>query len=129
MRTAGTLSAIDTTALAAELRRRRSVLPRLERKRDRIAAKVAALDAEIERLGGKANGAARGGARPRNAEPLAAVLAKVLKGKTLSVGEAADAARKAGYRSGGASFVRLVNAAMLRDARFKRVKRGRYTAK
>ncbi|MCL4198954.1 MAG: hypothetical protein KJZ69_15810 [Phycisphaerales bacterium] len=61
--------------------------------------------------------------------PLNAALHNLLKGKTMSVSEAADAVQKAGYKSNSANFYTVVNLTLLkRKDLFKRVERGQYTA-
>ena len=48
--------------------------------------------------------------------------------KEMSVTEAADAVRANGYITTSPNFRTIVNQALIRDARFKRVGRGLYTA-
>ncbi len=67
--------------------------------------------------------------RSANQMPLNAALHNLLKGKTMSVSEAADAVQKAGYKSNSANFYTVVNLTLLkRKDLFKRVERGQYTA-
>lgn len=66
--------------------------------------------------------------RRRHDEPtLTQVLAGVLDGRTMGVVEAADAARRAGYRTRSRNF-RVPVAMALSEGPFRRVARGRYTA-
>ncbi len=66
--------------------------------------------------------------RARNAESLEVALAKVLKGKTMGVSEAADAVRKAGYKTTSPNFRTIVNQTLLRSELIKKTGRGAYTA-
>jgi hypothetical protein len=124
------LARLSAAELMAELRRRGRSVGRLQRRRDALAAKIARLDEEIERLGGTVNGHAnpRGGARPRNDMSLSEALSKLLSGKTMSVTDAGVAVRKAGYRTNSNNFRTQVNIALSKGP-FKRVRRGQYTAK
>jgi hypothetical protein len=120
------LAVIPVATLQAELRRRqRSVAP-LQRRREKLVEKLAALDAQIRELGGNATGTR---IRPQNASNLNDALAAVLKGKTMGVTEAADAVLKAGYRSNAANFRTIVNQTLIKSRQiFKKVGRGQYTA-
>ena len=120
------LSAIPVTTLQAEIRRRqRSVTP-LTRRREKLLAKLATLDAQIRELGGNVPG---GRVRPQNSTNLAEGLAAVLKGKTMGVSEAADAVLKAGYQTNAANFRTIVNQTLIKNrSMFKKVGRGQYTA-
>jgi hypothetical protein len=51
------------------------------------------------------------------------VLAKVMKGRVMTVAQAAEAAVKAGYRSNAINFPKEVNFTLLRR-KFRRVRRG-----
>lgn len=74
-------------------------------------------------------GKGAGGKRFKNESTLPDALAAVLKGTTLSVTEAAAAVQKGGYRTAAASFRTMVNVALIKDKRFKRVGRGQYTVR
>ncbi len=138
------LEMIDTTALQAELERREQTLVKLESRRDKLALQLEELNAEIEALGGSARSAGRGRAaggtgkrrgakpgrkRPKNDMSLDDALAKLLKGKSMGVTEAAEAVQKAGYKTNAANFRTIVNQTMLRSPKIKKVSRGVYTAK
>lgn len=126
------LSGLSVQELQRELRsRQRRVGPMLKR-REKIAAKLAALDAEIASLGGsvRGGGSVGGRTRPKNEMSLVESLAKVLSGKTMGVTEVADAVQKAGYRTTSPSFRTIVNQTLINNKNlFKRVDRGQYTAK
>jgi hypothetical protein len=66
--------------------------------------------------------------RARNPNNLVESLAAVLRGKTLSVTDAAEAVQRAGYQTTSPNFRTMVNAALLKKKFFKRVERGQYTA-
>jgi hypothetical protein len=125
------LASLSVVELNHELRRRARRLPTLQRRRDRFAAKVAALDEQIAVLGGASrNGYGGGRKRPRNEMKLVDALAQVLKGKTMRVMDAAEAVQKDGYRSSATplGFRIMVNQTLLKGP-FKRVGRGLYTAR
>jgi hypothetical protein len=126
------LASLSVTELQKELRRRSRRLPALQRRRDRVAARVAALDEQIAALGGTSrNGYGGGRKRPRNEMKLVDALAQTLKGKTMRVMDAAEAVQKAGYRTSATplGFRIMVNQILLKGGPFKRVARGLYTAK
>lgn len=141
-----TLRTASITELSREMQRRARDLDKLEQRRAAKMAEVNELDSEIDELrralghapssraGRPASGRpARGrrggtGRRPKNEQKLPDVLARVLKGKTMGVTEAAEAAKAAGYQSSSANFRNIVNQALITDGRFKRVGRGQYTA-
>jgi len=124
------LGGLSTGELERELSRRQSAARRLERRRDRLAEQLDVVDRELAALGGL-GGISIGGVRkrPRNDMNLAESLAKVLKSKTMSVTEVSEAVQKAGYRTSAANFRTIVNQTLIKDSRFKKVSRGRYTAK
>lgn len=120
------LSSLPASALHAELRRRQTGVTRIQRKRAKLMEQVAALDAQLRALGESPAGGGRG-KRFSNEMNLADALAAALKGKTMSVPDAAAAVQKAGYRTTSANFKLMVNLQLAKDKRFKRVGRGRYT--
>ncbi|MCC6679188.1 MAG: hypothetical protein IT436_18840 [Phycisphaerales bacterium] len=127
------LTRLSVADLEREIRRRQRGTVGLHRRRAKLLAKIEALDAEILAAGGTLNGrtgrAAGGGRiRPRNDSTLIEALAGVLKGKTMSVTEAAEAVQRAGYRTSAANFRTMVNIALIKSGKFKRVERGKYTA-
>ena len=128
-RKSSTLGAVSFEDLQAEMARRSKVVNRLERKRSKLHAELAEVESELGSYGAlSANGAIR--RRPRNEMNLVDTLATVLKGKTLSVTDAAQAARDAGYMTTAANFRTIVNQALIRETKvFKKVSRGQYTAK
>jgi hypothetical protein len=120
------LSTISADALRAELNRRQHGVRRLEKQYDRTLAKLNRLKQQIDAQGGNSGGRGR---RARNNVSLVEALAQVLKGKTLGVPEAADAVLASGYSSNAANFRLIVNQALIKSDRFKKVSRGQYTAK
>lgn len=127
------LSTLSVAELQRELRRRQGTVGRLMKKRERMAAKLAALDAQIGGLGialrGRSGAGVGGRIRPKNEMKLVDALAKVLSGKTMSVTEVAEAVQQAGYRTSSSSFRTIVNQTLINSGKFKRVGRGQYTAK
>lgn len=122
----GAIEALSVSELQAELNRRRRGVSRLERRREKLTAELAQINAEIAEMGGSIGGGT--GTRARNSMTLPDALHQVLKGVTMSVTDAADAVRAAGYNSSAANFRTMVNQALLKDKRFKKVSRGQYTA-
>jgi hypothetical protein len=94
------------------------------RKRGRKPGKMAAAPAKGS---GKGRGAP-GRKRPVNDMNLAESLAKVLKNRTMSVTDVTAEVQKAGYKTSAENFRTIVNQTLIRDARFKKVSRGQYTA-
>ena len=124
---------MSTTELRAELRRRDSTIRKLENRREKLAIQLAEVEGEIRSMGGAADigTTARGMVRrrPRNEMNLAESLQKMLKGKTMSVTNAAEQVVEDGYRTTAANFRTIVNQTLIRDKRFKKISRGQYTAK
>jgi hypothetical protein len=127
------LARLTIAQIHAEIRRReRSVVP-LERRRATLLGRIARLDDQIRAAGGSPNGragrrAGGGRRRPRNEMTLSEALAKALRGKTVSVTDAAAAVQRAGYRTNSSNFRTQVNIALIKGP-FKRMGRGQYTAK
>ena len=116
--------------LEAELRRREKTVRQLHRRRERLLNQLQEIDREIAAIGGgRARQHAGGRRRPRNEHNLADAMAETLKGKTLSVTELAEAVQRDGYKTTSPNFRTIVNQALLKDERFERVSRGRYTVK
>ena len=120
------LTDMSITALQSEIKRREKHAGSLQKRREKLVKQLAEIDAEIASIGGLGGGG--GGRRPRNESNLPEALVQVLTGKTMSVTEAADAVQKAGYITTSPNFRTIVNQALIRDKRFKRVGRGQYTA-
>ncbi len=128
----GALAAIDTAELAAELRRREASVGRLERKREKILAQLEAIDRELAEAGallGAAGGIPSGRKRHRNDSNLEQALVDLLTGQVMSVTEATEAVQRAGYRTTSPNFRTIVNQALIKSNKVKKVARGQYTAK
>ncbi len=123
------LGAVSMEDLQAEMARRSKVVNRLERKRVKLHEELAAVESELASFGAlSASGGIR--RRPRNEMNLVETLQKVLSNKTMSVTDAAQAARDAGYMTTAANFRTIDNQALIRETKtFKKVSRGQYTAK
>lgn len=121
------LTDMSITALQSEIKRREKHARSLQKRREKLVQQLAEIDAEIAGIGGLGGGG-RGGRRPRNDSNLPEALVGVLTGKTMSVTDAAEAVQKAGYITTSPNFRTIVNQALIRDKRFKRVGRGLYTA-
>lgn len=97
------------------------------RKEERILkGKLAKVQHQIAALSGE-NGDG-GGLRPRNEKNLVDVIADVMAGKKepMGVGEIAEAALAAGYRSSSANFKGIVNQTLIKEKRFTSPARGLY---
>jgi len=142
------LTRISTSELRRELDRRAAQASTLEVKRVELAKELAQIDAEIAALGGEATASGSGAesrsriikrharrsaaarTRAANEVPLTTALHDVLKGKTMSVGDAAEAVQKAGYKSHAANFPKVVNLTLLKHTDlFTKKGRGQYKAK
>lgn len=124
----GKLSSISISELHTEIRRRQRHLDALHRKREKLSTQLREVEEQILQEGG-AMGALTGRKRPRNEQNLADALADLLAKQTLSVTEASEQVQTAGYRTTSPNFRTIVNQTLLKDPRFKRVGRGRYTSK
>lgn len=145
------LSRISTADLRRELDRRQSALGSLQKKRAKLAAELAGLDAELAAFGVSAGAVMvkRGPGRPpgsknkktrrrrgraaltraQNSKTLVESLLSALKGKTMGVTEVSDAVQKAGYKTHAENFRTIVNQTLIRNRKlFKKVDRGLYTA-
>ncbi len=134
------LARMTTKELVAELARRQRRLPMLERQHADLVRKLEAIESEITGMGisvGVARGRGNvgrpvgsgGGKRPKNAKNLEDMLIDTLRGKKMSVAEATAAVQARGYKTTAANFHTIVNAAMLKSKKIKKVSRGVYTAK
>lgn len=123
------LTTMSIGELQAELQRRERGIRKLERRREKLLAELAQVDADLASVGAlSASGGVR--RRPRNDMNLVDSLAAVLNGKTMSVTEVTQAVQAAGYLTTAANFRTIVNQALIREKKvFKKVARGQYTAK
>jgi hypothetical protein len=126
----GGVSALTVSDLRRELIRRERRVGGLVRRRERLLAKVRELESQIVEHGGSARG---GGLalrkRPKNEMNLVEALSKVLSDKVMSVTDVSQAVQDAGYKTTSPSFRTIVNQTLINSGRFKRVERGKYTAK
>lgn len=122
------LRAIPAASLQAELKARRKLGERLLKKRDKLLVRANELNKQIAALG-LSPGKPEGGKRFRNEQTLPEALTALLKGRTMSVSEAAEAVQKAGYRTTSSNFRTMVNIQLVNKDRFKKVSRGRYTSR
>ncbi|QOJ00188.1 MAG: hypothetical protein HRU70_06685 [Phycisphaeraceae bacterium] len=132
-----TLRGVTTDHLQAELVRRQQGLPSLYKQLERAQANVQRLVSAIEALGGSAGAGGVSGRhrrglgprkRPKNDSNLIEALAKLLKGKTMSVTEASQKVQQAGYKTTAANFRTIVNQTLIKSDKFKKISRGQYTA-
>jgi len=123
------MKGMSISDLQAELRVRQREVGKLQRRREKLYEQIALVDSELAALGAlSTSGAVL--RRPRNEMNLVDSLAKTLKGKTMSVTDAAEAVQKQGYMTTAANFRTIVNQALIRETGvFKKVSRGQYTAR
>ncbi len=126
----GKLGGLSVSELRRELARRERRVGNMLRKRERLLAKVRALDAQIAEHGGsiRAGGLAIR-RRPKNDMNLVEALTKVLTNKVMSVTDVSQAVQEFGYKTTSPSFRTIVNQTLINSGKFKRVERGQYTAK
>lgn len=148
-RARGGIKSASIEELQAELERRESVVAELAARREELLSELDTVDRELRANGAEPGGQRRGPGRPRklsssratprrtgnrrrprNKVNLVEALQKVLKGQTMSVTDIADAVQKAGYRTTSENFRTIVNQALINNTnKFKKVARGKYTAK
>jgi len=132
----GAIRDASLDVLRAEIKRR---IETLEKRRQVLLTELDTVESEIAvaagTLGGNGyhrpgSGRGRTRRRPRNELNLVESLQKVLKSKTMSVTEMSGAVQRAGYRTTSPNFRTIVNQTLIKNPKlFKRVSRGRYTAK
>jgi len=131
--------------LRKELEDKERQVERLKTKRAKLAGELERLDREIARLSGETAAGGKSGRkkrttkkratkkrrrRPKNKAGLADTLIQVLGGKeAVSIDQAVDLVRKAGYKSTSKNFRGLVGQTLSGDDRFKSVGRGVYALK
>jgi hypothetical protein len=141
------IARVSTTDLMREIERRRGMLGSLRATRDDLTRQLESLNTEIagiesmdgpgsappRRGPGRPKGSGKGGrgrGRDGNKQTLSMLLHSLLRGKTMSVPEMAQAAKKAGYKSKSKNFRMVVGLTILKNRKmFRRVTRGQYTAK
>lgn len=120
--------------LQQEIRRRQRQVGSLQRKRQTLLKRLQKLDDQLNELGAagglrRAAKAGTGRVRPKNKVSLVEALAAVLKGKTMTVSNAAEAVKKSGYKTNAANFRVMVNQAFIKHRNiFKKISHGHYTA-
>ena len=132
------IARIPTADLRSELERRRGMMDELVRQHEALIVEIKQLEpgyrSEDVSNGsaptGHKRGRLAGSGRRGNKLNLVESLRNLLQGNTLSVVEAADAVKKAGYKSKSANFRVIVNQALLANRKaFRKVGRGQYTAR
>ncbi len=127
------LTGASTVELRAELARRSRELKRLETRRAKLITQLEEVETEIASYGGPAAGGLTASGRPRkrpkNTMTLEEALARVLKGRTMSVTEVSEAVQEAGYRTSSSTFRTIVNQTLIKSKKFKKVGHGKYTAR
>ncbi len=129
------LGNMSVAALQAEIERRQRNVGKLMRERNQLLKKLGRIDAAIRSAGGTVAGgriaSVSGRRRAKNKMSLAEALHALLKGKTMSVTEAAVKVQEAGYKTTSPkNFRTMVNQTLINhNSMFKRVGRGQYTSK
>lgn len=118
--------------LQREIQRRERASRTLRKQHAKLSRQLAAVERKLAAAGVDVGGGGRSisgrRVRPQNKSSLAQALANLLKGKVMSVTEAAVAVKKAGYKTDSPNFRTMVNAQLLNKKLFKRESRGKYTA-
>lgn len=118
--------------LEKELRSRKTELKSLYRRRRPIAARLAAIDSRMEKIGGAPMNGSNGAnghapARDANGKTLLEMLEAVMKsGRAFTVGQIVAKVTRRGYRSKSANFRGIVNQTLIKEKRFRQVARGTY---
>lgn len=126
------LKNMTTADLRRELERRTRNVGKLQRRRDKLVAEIAEIDAELAALGEAGNDPAPAAAagprrRARNAVSLPDAISAAMEiGAVVSPKEAADLVQANGYKTTSANFNMMVSNALAKDKRFKRLGRGQY---
>ncbi len=139
------LAAASTADIQKELERRERLLGKLEDSRDQLLDELDKVEKELKVLaksmprGGRQGKATTrratgrkttGRKRPKNKTNLVVALSKVLKGKIMGVSVVTVAVQKAGYKTSSPNFRTIVNQTLINNKKvFKKVSRGKYTAK
>ncbi|HMP74964.1 MAG TPA: hypothetical protein PKE12_01590 [Kiritimatiellia bacterium] len=136
--------ALSMNELLAELARRRKQLPALQKKAARLGKQLAAVNAQIEALGGGAAAPAKPGRKPgrpaaarkpvkraRNKASLSTALLGVLsKSEPMSVKAIIEAVRKSGYKTKSKNFSTIVYQTLAREKKsVEKAGRGLYKLK
>lgn len=118
--------------LRREFERRRRSSGKLLKKRQRLAAQLQEIDAQLAMFDISAGGSSGAGGvrkRPKNEMGLVPFLVKVLTNKTMGVTEVSLAVQRAGYKTTSPNFRTIVNQALIKHTdKFKKLGRGKYTA-
>jgi hypothetical protein len=128
---------VSTATLLAEVKRRRRLVPRIRRERNRLIARLEALDQQLAAIDGLRRGPGRPPKndavsaprrrRARNKVSLADALAGVIKTDSpMSISEIMSAVQKRGYKTKSRQFRNIVTQRLAADKRFKRAGRGQY---
>lgn len=122
------LERVSVAELERELARRRRRIPVLERRRAALQQRLDAIDAELAELKGEAK--ARRVTKVRRAKnpvPLTKLMMEILRErKSMKVGELAEELIRRGYKSSAQNFRLMVNQVLIKDKRFRSIRRGRY---
>lgn len=124
---APSIDSLSTEDIQKHLRARERKVRSLERRRAKLLEQVAEIDNELVQHRGFATSS--GGKRPRNEKNLGEAIHGVLKGKEMRVPEVVQAVIGSGYLTTATNFRTIVNQKLITDKRFKKVRRGVYTAK
>lgn len=127
------------TQLQAEIKRRETAAARLQKKHDKLAAQLAAVAAQLSKLGKPGRKASRSTGtqsagrsagsrkRPKNELTLFDALAACADvGAVVSPQEAADLVKKNGYQTTSATFGGQVANALAKHSKFKKKGRAQY---
>lgn len=119
-------SDLSISALETLLAKRRRDIARLMKVRQKLEAKIQAVDAKIRGLGGSTTGGR--GTRARNAVNLVDAISGVLEktGGPMKVGDIMQKVLATGYRSNSENFRGIINQTLIKEKKFKSAARGTY---
>src|SRR5690242_15909975 len=130
MARASTTDGLSLAQIERLLRKRRTEIARLTRKRDRLQSRLDAVNQQLAAVSGGPGGAGGAHSRARNEVSLQDTLVQVMgKGGPMSVSDILDGVLATGYRSHSANFRGIVNQTLIKDKRFNAVRRGVYQMK
>jgi hypothetical protein len=122
--------------MLSEIKRRSRTISKLNKKREALLAKVAAIDQLIRDHGGDVKSPDSKSPRMvsrmrfRNKQSLPEAMAAIMsKEKPMSVNEIEHAVKKNGYKSTSPSFKTIIFQTLGKSNLFKRTERGRYVLK
>lgn len=123
------LESVDAGELQREIHRRQRFAKSILVRRERLLARIAAIDDEMRVKGMRRAGSFSASPRARNSMTLTEAMRELLKGREMGIPEIVPGLAEVGYKSPSPNLRTMVNAQLLNKRMFKRISRGVYTAK